>query len=185
MDAKDLYDGVGRLLTISSLNESPKPVSNGEEKTTSENSDLPQPVVENGVELTVNETESANADGKEQNSPTLRTDEKLDYCYRKKKERIELGNRDDIEAMNYEAFEVIIATDVAYIPEAIAPLFSTARELISSDRSTEKNQAPALILCHIFRLVDEPSILSAASQFGFRFVDKWAKRSPKLISLKA
>ncbi|XWS17618.1 hypothetical protein CRYUN_Cryun33cG0082500 [Craigia yunnanensis] len=94
--------------------------------------------------------------------------------------RLEWGNRDDIEAikaMNNEGFEIIIGTDVTYIPEAILPLFSTARELISFNRSAEKDQAPALILCHIFRRVDEPFILSAASQFGFRLVDKWAKGS--------
>lgn len=68
MDAKNLYDGVGRVLTISSLKECPKPVSNGEEKTTSENGDLPHPVVENGVEPTVYEIES----------PALQTDEKLE-----------------------------------------------------------------------------------------------------------
>ncbi|XVF35309.1 hypothetical protein REPUB_Repub18cG0134400 [Reevesia pubescens] len=67
MDAKNLYDGVGRLLTISSLKEPPKPVSNSKEKTSSENGDLPQqPVVENGVEPTVEETESTNAEGKEE-----------------------------------------------------------------------------------------------------------------------
>lgn len=95
--------------------------------------------------------------------------------------RLEWGNQDDIDAikaMNNEGFEVIIGTDVTYIPEAILPLFSTARELISSNRSAEKDQAPALILCHIFRGVDEPTILSAASRFGFRLVDKWAKESP-------
>ena len=93
---------------------------------------------------------------------------------------LEWGKRDDIEAIktiNNEGFEVIIGTDITYIPEAILPLFSTARELISSNRSAEKNQAPALILCHIFRQVDEPFILSATSQFGFRLIDKWAKGS--------
>ncbi|KAK6248936.1 hypothetical protein QUC31_020501 [Theobroma cacao] len=77
LDAKSLYDGVGRLLTISSLKEPPKRVSDAEEKTTSENGDLPQPVVENGVEPAVDETGSANADEKEHNIPTLQTDEKL------------------------------------------------------------------------------------------------------------
>ncbi|KAK6236711.1 hypothetical protein SCA6_012048 [Theobroma cacao] len=77
LDAKNLYDGVGRLLTISSLKEPPKRVSDAEEKTTSENGDLPQPVVENGVEPAVDETGSANADEKEHNIPTLQTDEKL------------------------------------------------------------------------------------------------------------
>lgn len=103
------------------------------------------------------------------------------FLYKLITKRLEWGNRDDIEAikaMNNEGFEVIIGTDVTYIPEAIVPLFSTARELISFNRRTEKDRAPALILCHIFRRVDEPSLLSAASQFGFRLVDKWAKGSP-------
>lgn len=73
MDAKNLYEGLGRLLTISSTKEPPKPGSNGEEKTASENGDLPpQPVVENGVEPMVDNA----ADEKEQNSPSLHTDEK-------------------------------------------------------------------------------------------------------------
>ncbi|KAH1105442.1 hypothetical protein J1N35_009210 [Gossypium stocksii] len=73
MDAKNLYEGLGRLLTISSMKEPPKPVSNGEERTASENGDLlSQPVVENGVEPTVDNA----ADEKEQNSPALHTDEK-------------------------------------------------------------------------------------------------------------
>ncbi|KAK6236712.1 hypothetical protein SCA6_012049 [Theobroma cacao] len=94
--------------------------------------------------------------------------------------RLEWGNRDDIEAikaLNPEGFDLIIGTDVTYIPEAILPLFSTARDLMSSNRSAGRDEAPALILCHIFRRVDEPSLLSAASQFGFRLVDKWAKAS--------
>ncbi|MBA0764437.1 hypothetical protein Gotri_013792 [Gossypium trilobum] len=73
MDAKNLYEGLGRLLTISSTKEPPKPVGNGEEKTASGNGDLPsQPVVENGIEPTVDNA----ADEKEQNSPALHTDEK-------------------------------------------------------------------------------------------------------------
>ncbi|KAK8698545.1 hypothetical protein V6N13_114657 [Hibiscus sabdariffa] len=74
MDAKSLYDGVGRLLTMSSSKELPKSVSNGEGKSTSENGDLPhQPaVVENGGESTVE-----NADGKEEENPISDTDEKI------------------------------------------------------------------------------------------------------------
>lgn len=95
--------------------------------------------------------------------------------------KLEWGNQDDIDAikaLNNEGFEVIIGTDVTYIPDAILPLFSTARELISSNKSAEKDRSPALILCHIFRQVDEPSLLSAASRYGFRLVDKWVKGSP-------
>ena len=64
-------------MTISSSKEPPKPVSKGEEKTTSENDDLPQPVVENGVEPIVDEMSRSNADEQEQNSPTLHADEKI------------------------------------------------------------------------------------------------------------
>ncbi|KAL5783470.1 hypothetical protein ACOSP7_008499 [Xanthoceras sorbifolium] len=93
--------------------------------------------------------------------------------------RLEWGNRDHIKAIkdiNKGGFQVILGTDVSYIPEAILPLFSTAKELISScnkGNREEEDQQPALILCHIFRRVDEPSLLSAASQFGFRLVDRW------------
>ncbi|KAH7574400.1 hypothetical protein JRO89_XS03G0291900 [Xanthoceras sorbifolium] len=93
--------------------------------------------------------------------------------------RLEWGNRDHIKAIkdiNKGGFQVILGTDVSYIPEAILPLFSTAKELISSSNKgnrEEEDQQPALILCHIFRRVDEPSLLSAASQFGFRLVDRW------------
>eukprot|EP00258_Populus_trichocarpa_P042347 XP_024458366.1 uncharacterized protein LOC7470683 isoform X2 [Populus trichocarpa] len=89
--------------------------------------------------------------------------------------RLVWGNTEHIEAikdLNPGGFEVIIGTDVTYIPEAILPLFATAKELISCDRNGG-DQEPALILCHIFRRVDEPSLLSAASQYGFKLVDKW------------
>lgn len=91
-------------------------------------------------------------------------------------ERLEWGNVEHIEAiraLNQEGFEVIIGTDVTYIPEAILPLFATAKDLISTKRVLGESDAPALILCHVFRRVDEPSILSAASRYGFQLVDKW------------
>ncbi|XP_050364256.1 uncharacterized protein LOC126782943 [Argentina anserina] len=94
---------------------------------------------------------------------------------------LEWGNKDHIEAIkriNSGGFDIILGTDVTYIPDAILPLFQTAKELISS---TNKDHQAALILCHIFRRVDEPSILSAASQFGFKLVDKW----PAEISINA
>ncbi|MED6133889.1 hypothetical protein PIB30_032461 [Stylosanthes scabra] len=90
--------------------------------------------------------------------------------------RLEWGNNDHIEAIKEEnklGFDVIIGTDVTYIPGAILPLFATARELITSSESNKYGNVPSLILCHIFRRVDEPSLLSAASQFGFRLADKW------------
>ncbi|KAJ0970399.1 hypothetical protein J5N97_023276 [Dioscorea zingiberensis] len=68
-------------------------------------------------------------------------------------------------------FEAIIGTDVTYNPDAISPLFKTARELISEDRHGERE--PALILCHIQRRVDENSILSSASSYGFKLIDRW------------
>nr|XP_043624434.1 uncharacterized protein LOC122596003 isoform X2 [Erigeron canadensis] len=56
---------------------------------------------------------------------------------------------------------------------AIRPLFQTAKELISMERGDEEGLRPALVLCHIFRRVDESSILSAASCFGFELIDRW------------
>ncbi|XP_052169828.1 uncharacterized protein LOC127814292 isoform X2 [Diospyros lotus] len=90
--------------------------------------------------------------------------------------RLEWGNRNHIESiknLNHRGFDIIFGTDITYIPETILPLFATAKELISSDKGTGEKCEPALILCHILRRVDEPSILSAASQNGFRLVDKW------------
>ncbi|KAJ1442826.1 S-adenosyl-L-methionine-dependent methyltransferase [Sesbania bispinosa] len=90
--------------------------------------------------------------------------------------RLEWGNKDDIESIKEVSkggFDVIMGTDVTYIPEAILPLFATAKELIASSGSNKDDNVPALILCHIFRRVDEPTLLSAAAQYGFRLVDKW------------
>lgn len=74
MDAKNLYDGVARLLSVSLSRELPKPVSNGEEgKSPTENGELPS--VENGI-ASVEHTGDANTDEKQQKSPTLLTDER-------------------------------------------------------------------------------------------------------------
>lgn len=87
------------------------------------------------------------------------------------------GNKEHIESVKKvtknKGFDVIIGTDVTYVAQSITPLFQTAKELISIDESDEKGQKPALILCHIFRRVDEGSILSAADYFGFELVDRW------------
>ncbi|KAK9099390.1 hypothetical protein Syun_026435 [Stephania yunnanensis] len=90
--------------------------------------------------------------------------------------RLEWGNKNhiqEIKQINSNGFEVIIGTDVAYVAEAISPLFETARELISTNTGIQGDFKPALILCHVFRRVDEMSLLSTASQFGFRLVDRW------------
>ncbi|GAU47959.1 hypothetical protein TSUD_06930 [Trifolium subterraneum] len=82
--------------------------------------------------------------------------------------KLEWGNKDHIESIK--------ELNVTYIAEAIVPLFGTAKELIASSASNKNENVPALILCHIFRRVDEPTLLSAAAQFGFRLVDKWPTR---------
>ncbi|GMN36038.1 hypothetical protein TIFTF001_005721 [Ficus carica] len=73
MDAKNLYNGVSRLLTVSSSRELPKPVSNEEGKGIKENGEVPS--VENGV-ASVEETGNANADGKEQKNSTSPSDDR-------------------------------------------------------------------------------------------------------------
>ncbi|KAL0545499.1 hypothetical protein IC582_015384 [Cucumis melo] len=88
-------------------------------------------------------------------------------------ERLEWGNSTHIETIreiSEEGFDVIIGTDVTYVAEAILPLFSTAKELISSSKDSE---SAALILCHVLRRVDEPTIVSTAHRFGFRLADSW------------
>lgn len=73
MDAKNLYDGIGRLLTVSSSRDLSKPVNNAEEKSISENGN--SPVVENGVVADVEQTTGAGANEQEE-SPTLQTGER-------------------------------------------------------------------------------------------------------------
>lgn len=85
--------------------------------------------------------------------------------------RLTWGNKDDIMAIKeLGSFEIIIGTDVTYYAEAISPLFETASDLIAKGDATTR---PALVLCHIQRRVDEGSIVSAASRFGFKLVDRW------------
>ncbi|CAN6285723.1 unnamed protein product [Urochloa humidicola] len=86
------------------------------------------------------------------------------------------GNKDDVRAVrelsgNDTGFDCIIGTDVTYNPDAILPLFKTARKLISN-KANEDSRA-AFILSYIQRRVDESSILSNAMAQGFRLVDKW------------
>ncbi|XP_034890904.1 conserved oligomeric Golgi complex subunit 8 [Populus alba] len=73
MDAKNLYDGIGRLLATSSR-ELQRPANNTEGKKITENGD--QPVVENGVTPEVEQSGVAIADEKDQTSPTVQIDEK-------------------------------------------------------------------------------------------------------------
>ncbi|KAK7321582.1 hypothetical protein VNO77_32378 [Canavalia gladiata] len=100
--------------------------------------------------------------------------------------RLEWGNKDHIESIkevvSSKGFDVIMGTDVTYIPEAILPLFATAKELIAPSECNENDNVPVLILCHIFRRVDEPTLLSAAAQFGFRLVDKWPSETSTNLS---
>ena len=65
MDAKSLYEGIGRLLTVSSSRNLPKMVSNAEENNATENGDMP--ALDNGA--------SSDAD-KDQKSPSLQSNEK-------------------------------------------------------------------------------------------------------------
>ncbi|KAJ4839923.1 conserved oligomeric Golgi complex component [Turnera subulata] len=76
MDAKGLYDGIGRLLATTSSRELPRQPSNStkEENSITENGNMP--VVENGVATDVEQTEVATNTSEEQKSPTLNTDEK-------------------------------------------------------------------------------------------------------------
>ncbi|XP_071919546.1 uncharacterized protein [Coffea arabica] len=96
--------------------------------------------------------------------------------------RLEWGNEDDIESvkeLNGKGFDVIIGTDVTYVREAISPLFQTAKELIAASQENEEDRRPALILCHLPRRVDEPCILAAASEYGFKLVDRLPKQNAR------
>lgn len=94
---------------------------------------------------------------------------------------LQWGNDEQIDAIKKEnngGFQLIIGTDVTYVPEAISPLFATAEKLMSSEADVREESKPALILCHILRRVDEPSILSAALRYGFRLIDRWPGGGP-------
>ncbi|KAL8171120.1 hypothetical protein V2J09_022924 [Rumex salicifolius] len=98
---------------------------------------------------------------------------------------LQWGNQQHIAAiknLNPRGFDIILGTDVTYVAEAILPLFATAHELISCQGrgliEAGSSPQPALILCHVVRRVDEPSILAAASEFGFKLVDKWEGGNP-------
>ncbi|KZV36515.1 hypothetical protein F511_15686 [Dorcoceras hygrometricum] len=96
--------------------------------------------------------------------------------------KLEWGNESDIDAiqkLNGKGFDVIIGTDVTYVPQAINPLFATARKLMSSGRISEHEHKPVLILCQVLRRVDELSLTSAASQYGFRLLDRWPESNPE------
>ncbi|KAG6740543.1 hypothetical protein POTOM_055994 [Populus tomentosa] len=72
--------------------------------------------------------------------------------------RLGWENREHIEAikeLHSGGFEVIIGTDVTYIPDAILLLFATAMELKSCDSNGGGDKEQALILCLIFRRVEE------------------------------
>ncbi|CAA0838050.1 S-adenosyl-L-methionine-dependent methyltransferases superfamily protein [Striga hermonthica] len=94
--------------------------------------------------------------------------------------KLEWGNKNDTEAVkkhNEEGFDVIIGTDVTYVSESILPLFATAKELVSKGGHTENENGPVLVLCHVLRRVDEPSIVSTGSKYGFELVDRWPDRT--------
>ncbi|WOL09934.1 hypothetical protein Cni_G18688 [Canna indica] len=89
--------------------------------------------------------------------------------------RLIWGNMEDVQAIkdlcsHHGGFDIIIGTDVTYSYDAISPLFETARQLICNQ---DGNCKPALVLCHIERRINESSIVSSASDFGFKLVDKW------------
>ncbi|KAK3011038.1 hypothetical protein RJ639_012659, partial [Escallonia herrerae] len=74
-DAKNLFDGIGRLFATSSSKEPPKPLHNSDRRL-SENGNLP--VVENGIAANVEEYGNSNVDQKELSDVLPDTVEKVD-----------------------------------------------------------------------------------------------------------
>ncbi|KAK7345206.1 hypothetical protein VNO77_15784 [Canavalia gladiata] len=72
IDAKNVYDGISRLLEASSARELPKPVDNVESKSVAENGELPQ--MENGETPDTKESEADNAE-EVNKDPTSQTDQ--------------------------------------------------------------------------------------------------------------
>ncbi|XP_057505205.1 conserved oligomeric Golgi complex subunit 8-like [Actinidia eriantha] len=73
-DAKIFFDGIGRLLATSPPKELPKPVQNTEGKRVSENGNVA--VVENGITLNIERTESSNMDSENEQNITPQSEEK-------------------------------------------------------------------------------------------------------------
>ena len=73
-DAKNFFDGIGRLLATSPPKELPKPVQNTEGKSLSENGNVA--VVENGITLNIERTESSNMDSENEQNITPQSEEK-------------------------------------------------------------------------------------------------------------
>ncbi|XP_057959490.1 conserved oligomeric Golgi complex subunit 8 [Malania oleifera] len=63
-DAKNLFDGISRLLTVTPSREPPKPVQNTEGRSVSDNGDLPR--VENGDPVDVEQADGTNDEEQEQ-----------------------------------------------------------------------------------------------------------------------
>ncbi|KAG8375694.1 hypothetical protein BUALT_Bualt10G0127200 [Buddleja alternifolia] len=74
-DAKNLFDGIGRLLATSPSRELPKPVHKAEANNVSENGNTP--VVENGAPHTIERTASDSLEEKEENNASPPKKEKL------------------------------------------------------------------------------------------------------------
>lgn len=68
MDAKNVYDGISRLLETSSARELPKPVNIGESKSIAENGEVPK--MENGETSDAKESEAINGDEVNEEVPT-------------------------------------------------------------------------------------------------------------------
>uniref|UniRef100_A0A2P2KW63 Conserved oligomeric Golgi complex subunit 8 n=3 Tax=Rhizophora mucronata TaxID=61149 RepID=A0A2P2KW63_RHIMU len=74
MDAKSMYEGIGRMLTTSSSREPPKPANNLDGHSVAENGGLP--AAENGVNQDADQTGSANSDQNKHKTPPLQSDSK-------------------------------------------------------------------------------------------------------------
>ncbi|KAE9588517.1 hypothetical protein Lal_00003078 [Lupinus albus] len=74
INAKNLYDGISRLLEASSAREVPKPVNNGEAKSVADNNGE-VPTMENGETPSANESEAINVDGENKGATTSETNE--------------------------------------------------------------------------------------------------------------
>lgn len=68
MDAKNVYDGISRLVETSSARELPKPVNNGEANAIAENGEVPK--VDNGETADAKESEAMNSDEVNKSSTT-------------------------------------------------------------------------------------------------------------------
>ncbi|KAH7292904.1 hypothetical protein KP509_28G002900 [Ceratopteris richardii] len=72
-----------------------------------------------------------------------------------------------------QGFDILLGSDVTYVPAAVPLLFASAKGLIA--KAEPGKSEPVLLLCHVERHVNEAFILDCAQKSGFFLQDRWPR----------